>query len=381
MSSHERLLSQMPHPLYPPHCTPLALLQPLHALIGGQTNDALTYFLSEKLLVRVTLPSPALALLLDLLCLPAGPGPHPGSGAGRSLHSGTPNLTQAASGADPGRNPCPDATPAPAVAAGLACTLAHVWSDPASISSTPVYLQAYQTHALSLLLLRLDKAAVEGSPGLLGCLLQGVSGRLGSPRVALRLQAMRLARVFSTVLDPSASLFEDQGDLGWHPEELWPGAERGAEAGVRAGAEGGLDSADVAVAGSLVDVAVAGSRVASSEGASSTALAPVSSGAAVGARAGLSHDPDDVLTSWHPAVAVADLGGTAVADSTGLPDSDDESSSSSSSEDDEGLRPLGIAEDPLADEWDTADSKVGRGPHLNMFQIFFYSLQSRRRPS
>ncbi|GLC37986.1 hypothetical protein PLESTB_000449000 [Pleodorina starrii] len=112
----------------------------------------------------------------------------------------------------------------PAAAAAAAAALAAAWGDAAAVARTSLQRQAYVTQALLYFLARMDRAEVEGAPGLLGGLLAGVSSRLGSPLVASQRQGMRVGRAFSLVLEPGSELFGDMGDLGLGPEELWPGA-------------------------------------------------------------------------------------------------------------------------------------------------------------
>ncbi len=106
--------------------------------------------------------------------------------------------------------------------------LAKVWADPSTVTRASVQHQAFMGQALLLLLRQLDRGAVEGTPGLLGCLVGGVSTRLGSPLLPTHRQAMRVGRAFSLLLDPASDLFADCGGMGHTVEELWPGAcERG----------------------------------------------------------------------------------------------------------------------------------------------------------
>lgn len=113
----------------------------------------------------------------------------------------------------------PQTQPAAATAA-----LAKVWADPSTVTRASVQQQAFMGQALLLLLRQLDRGVVESTPGLLGCLVGGVSTRLGSPLLPTHRQAMRVGRAFSLLLDPASDLFADCGDMGHTAEELWPGA-------------------------------------------------------------------------------------------------------------------------------------------------------------
>ncbi len=207
------------------------------------------FLLTEKLLLRRTLPLAQLALLLHHLLPEAYPG----------------------------------------CLAACATALARAWADPSAAQSLPLPQQGYMTTALQLCLAALPPGATEGGGGeLLGLLMQGVSTRLSSPLPATRLQvgarsswgpaagrarrqaaglqvarvcarlaapgaaprdppqgaaarpnaraappcpalpgaqAMRVGRAFSLALDPAKPLFGDMGDLLLAADEAWPGAD------------------------------------------------------------------------------------------------------------------------------------------------------------
>ncbi|GIL86739.1 hypothetical protein Vretifemale_14985 [Volvox reticuliferus] len=175
---------------FSPPLSPAALAAALSALSWlvpphVAAHPAVSYILSDRMLLslqRQPLPLDSLQLLLALL-----PAAYPGA--------------------------------QPTAAATM---LAAAWGDVAAVSRTSVQRQAYLTQALLLVLARLDRVTVEGTPGLLGGLLGGVSQRLGSPLLVTQRQAMRVGRAFSLVLDPASDLFVDMGDLGLALEELWP---------------------------------------------------------------------------------------------------------------------------------------------------------------
>jgi hypothetical protein len=108
------------------------------------------FLLTEKLLLRRTLPLPQLALLAQHL------------------------LPEA----------YPDAL-LPSTA-----SLARAWSDTTGIQSLPLPQQGYLTTGLQLCLAQLPRGCMESPAGaeLLGLLMTGVSSRLASPLPAVRLQ-------------------------------------------------------------------------------------------------------------------------------------------------------------------------------------------------
>ena len=57
----------------------------------------------------------------------------------------------------------------------------QAWGSAETVQRLPARRQAYLTAALGLCLQRLGKAGVDGSSGLVGALLAGVSERLDSP--------------------------------------------------------------------------------------------------------------------------------------------------------------------------------------------------------
>jgi hypothetical protein len=128
-----------------------AAAPPLTADPGRHLPPALRRFLiTEKLLLRRTLPLPQLALLTQHL-LPAA---------------------------------YPDAL-LPSTA-----SLARAWSDVSGIQSLPLPQQGYLTTGLQLCLGQLPAACMQSAAGaeLLGLLMTGVSSRLSSPMPAVRLQ-------------------------------------------------------------------------------------------------------------------------------------------------------------------------------------------------
>ena len=68
----------------------------------------------------------------------------------------------------------------------LTCTVPQAWSASETIDSLSASRQAYMTACLILCMTKVKKAGVEGTPGLLKALLEGVSQRLHNPIPSLR---------------------------------------------------------------------------------------------------------------------------------------------------------------------------------------------------
>ncbi|GFR40901.1 hypothetical protein Agub_g1556, partial [Astrephomene gubernaculifera] len=241
--------------------------------------------------------------------------------------------------------------------ASAAASLAAAWSDAASVTRTSVQHQAYLGQGLLLLLSHMDRAGLEGTPGLLGGLLAGVSARLGSPLAVTQRQAMRLGRGFSRVLDPGSELFGDMGELGLGAEELWPGALPRQIAWrpppTSATTTTASPPADAPGAAAADDT----SRLANTTAATSPTTRLTAKAAAVqsegreGAKEGRGRGDDDDDDVSRDASEEGDDGSVHTAT-----DSDDDIEEEEEGDEDDGeLRPMGRPEelegDPAADSW------------------------------
>lgn len=110
-------------------------------------------------------------------------------------------------------------------AAGL---VADVWGDQPSVQRTNVAHQACMTYFLTYTLVKIGRKRLEQDRKLLPALLEGISVRLQSPTLVVRVQGMRVGRAMSLAIDPQRELFAEE-NLDMLPEEEWDRADRDEE--------------------------------------------------------------------------------------------------------------------------------------------------------
>eukprot|EP00898_Chlorokybus_atmophyticus_P004357 jgi/Chlat1/4922/Chrsp31S04785 len=134
------------------------------------SNQAVRYIFSNKLLVRLVLPRRSLRWVVTLL----------------ASHSSPPQRVDTAT------------------------SIADEWASKALVQNASPSQHVYLSAALAAVINTLTPSQLESAPRLIPSLLQGVSTRLDSPVKLSRLMGMRVARAFSTVLDPSKPLLFDE---------------------------------------------------------------------------------------------------------------------------------------------------------------------------
>jgi hypothetical protein len=173
---------------------------------------AVRLLLSERLLLRRTLPRPALRWLLRLVIIdpPAPPPPNEGENEdGSGAHNDN----------------CDDNDTPLALRAEALSRLAATWASPEFTAGVSADLQAYATGALVACLRALPRGALDEVPGLMPALLSGVSARLGSAVPAARGAGMRVAAALSrAIADAAAAAGEPRPQLLFEEEEAAPPA-------------------------------------------------------------------------------------------------------------------------------------------------------------
>ena len=113
------------------------------------------------------------------------------------------------------------------ILADTAWRVVTVWGNKPTIQRMPTPQQAYLTAAVCQCLKKLGKSRFESHRGLTPAILQGISNRLDSPTEWVRRQAMRVGKILSLTLDPSAVPLFGTDDLDLLPEERWEETKHG----------------------------------------------------------------------------------------------------------------------------------------------------------
>jgi len=107
------------------------------------------------------------------------------------------------------------------VLADSAAKIAAFWGDQSAIQQVPAQQQGFLTEALALCLRLLGRSRFEFHSNLMPRVMKGISTRLQSSLPVVRVQALRIGKAMSEVLDPEKSpLFGDE-NLDLLPEEVW----------------------------------------------------------------------------------------------------------------------------------------------------------------